>query len=227
MRADMVWKMPEAMSWIEGAAFPVVYLTSYYALNNRAKLKAGETLLVLGAAGGVGLTACEIGAAMGADVIAVASTAEKRALAAKHGARRQIDYGPARLRDSVNELTAGKGADVIYDPVGGDAFGECLRCIAWGGRLLVVGFASGRIASAPANLLLLKGAELRGIRTAGWREQFPHEADVAMQGVLALYGAGKLKPYVSTVLPLEKAPDALKILDGRQATGKVVLDVDA
>jgi len=227
MRADMVWKMPEAMSWIEGAAFPVVYLTSYYALNNRAKLKAGETLLVLGAAGGVGLTACEIGAAMGADVIAVASTAEKRALAAQYGARRQIDYGPARLRDSVNELTGGKGADVIYDPVGGDAFDECLRCIAWGGRLLVVGFASGRIASAPANLLLLKGAELRGIRTAGWREQFPHEADVAMQGVLALYSAGKLRPYVSTVLPLEKAPDALKILDGRQATGKVVLDVDA
>ena len=116
---------------------------------------------------------------------------------------------------------------MIYDPVGGDAFDECLRCIAWGGRLLVVGFASGRIPSAPANLLLLKGAELRGIRTAGWREQFPHEADVAMQGVQALYTAGKLKPYVSTVLPLAKAPEALRILDGRQATGKVVLDVDA
>lgn len=224
-RADLVTPMPDGLPFEEAAAFPVVYATSHYALKTRAALRAGETLLVLGAAGGVGLTAVEIGAALGATVIAAASSAEKLALAAEHGAAHLVDYRADSLRERVKALTGGAGADVIYDPVGGDAFDDALRCVGWGGRILVIGFASGRIPSAPANLLLLKGSELRGVATLTWAEKRPAEFRAAMAELMRWRLEGKLRPEISAVLPLERAAEALAALVERRVTGKIVLAV--
>lgn len=216
-------KMPDNMSYIDGAAFTMTYGTSYYALKQRGELKPGETLLVLGAAGGVGLAAVELGKLMGAKVIAAAGSDEKLELTKKYGAEGLINYSKEKIRDRVKEMTDGKGADVIYDAVGGDAFDEAIRCINWLGRLLVIGFASGRIPSLPANLALLKSCDVRGVFYGAWRARDPKDSARNFQEMLSWYEQGKLKPHVSMTFPLEKAADAMNALLSRKATGKIIL----
>lgn len=217
--------LPEEMGFAEGAAFPVAYGTSHIGLVDRGQLKAGETLLVLGAAGGVGLTAVEIGKALGARVIAAASSPEKLAIARAHGADETIDYAAEDLRARVKEL-APKGVDVVYDPVGGDAFDAALRCMAWDGRIVVVGFASGRIPTVPANLLLVKQIAVTGLYWGAHMRNNPQRLASSLMELLGLYREGKLKPHVSHALPLEDHARAFRLLMERQATGKVVLTND-
>ncbi|MGI4815705.1 MAG: NADPH:quinone oxidoreductase family protein [Janthinobacterium lividum] len=221
--ADRLMAMPAAMSFAEGAAMPMVYGTSLYSLKQRGELKPGETLLVIGAGGGVGLAAVEIGRAMGARVLAAASTEEKRQLARAHGADETIDYTKERLRDAVKRLTDGRGADVIFDPVGGDAFDEAIRSIAWVGRLLIIGFASGRIATLPTNLPLLKNCDVRGVTYGPWRNREPAEGLKNFEQLFDWYRAGKIKPQVTASYPLERTGAALQDIMDRRVTGKIVL----
>jgi len=217
--------MPGNMSYEDGAAFTMTYGTSYYALKQRSSYKLGETLLVTGASGGVGLTAVELGALMGLKVIAAVGSDEKMEICRKYGATLFVNYAKDKMRDKVRDLTGGHGADIIYDPVGGDAFDESIRCIAWYGRLLVIGFASGRIPSLPANLALLKSCDVRGVFYGAWRAREPVEARKNFDDLLKWYGEGKLKPHISMRFPLEKGADAMNALLSRKATGKVVLIV--
>jgi NADPH2:quinone reductase len=217
--------MPANMTFEEGAAFTMTYGTSYYALKQRGDLRPGETLLVLGAAGGVGLTAVELGALMGAKVIAAVGSDEKMEVCRKYGATMFVNYAKEKMRDKVKDLTDGKGADVIYDPVGGDAFDESIRCINWLGRLLVIGFASGRIPSLPANLALLKSCDVRGVFYGAWRAREPEAARQNFTEMFDWVRQGKLKPHISMTFPLEQAPDAMNALLSRKATGKVVIKV--
>ncbi len=216
---------PDAMDAVTAAGFGMVYGTSYHGLKQRAALRPGETLLVLGAAGGVGLTAVELGRLMGARVIAAASSAEKLAVAREYGAAETINYSEASLKDSIKGLTAGRGADVIYDPVGGDLGLEAVRGLAWNGRLLVVGFAGGSIQSIPANLALLKGASIVGVFWGSFREREPEVEAANFRQLFDWYTEGRLKPLVSRTYPLEKAEEALAELRSRRATGKLVLTV--
>ena len=217
--------MPDNMSYEDGSAFTMTYGTSYYALKQRSSYKPGETLLVTGASGGVGLTAVELGALMGLKVIAAVGSDEKMEVCRKYGATMFVNYAKEKMRDKVKELTGGNGADIIYDAVGGDAFDESVRCIAWYGRLLVVGFAAGRIPSLPANLALLKSCDVRGVFYGAWRGREPAEARTNFDELLKWYGEGKLKPHISMRFPLEKGADAMNALLSRKATGKVVLTV--
>lgn len=221
--AGMVFPMPDNMSYEDGAAFTLVYGTSHLALDYRGKLQAGETLLVLGAAGGVGLTAVELGKHMGATVIAAASTEEKLALTREYGADYTINYVEENLRDSVKQITEGRYADVIYDPVGGDAFDTAVRCLANEGRYLVIGFASGRIPEVAANRFLLKNSSLVGVYWGGLSFTKPQVIQNTAQTVLQWYAEGKLKPHIDRTFPLEQAADALNMLASRQAKGKLVL----
>jgi NADPH2:quinone reductase len=217
-------KMPDNMSYIDGAAFTMTYGTSYYALKQRGELKPGETLLVLGAAGGVGLAAVELGKVMGAKVIAAAGSDEKLELTKKFGAESTINYSKEKIRERMKELTEnGRGADVIYDAVGGDAFDEAIRSINWLGRLLVIGFASGRIPSLPANLALLKSCDVRGVFYGAWRARDPKDAAQNFKEMLDWYSQGKIKPHVSMTFPLEKSAEAMQALLSRKATGKIIL----
>lgn len=221
--SELALKMPSKMPFEQGAVFPIVYGTSHVALEHRARLHPGETLLVLGAGGGVGLTAVEIGKLLGARVIAAASSAEKLALASEYGADEVINYVQDDLRQAVKDLTHGKGANVIYDPVGGDMFDAALRSIAWEGRLLVIGFASGRIPEMAVNLALLKNCSVMGTY---WGAYLLHDPSVVLKSFMQLmmwYAEGKLKPYISARYPLEKAADALNALKDRKAKGKQVL----
>jgi NADPH2:quinone reductase len=215
--------MPDAMSYAQAAGFSVTYGTAHIALDHRAKLAPGERLLVLGAGGGVGLATVEVGKAMGATVIAAASDAGKLALAAEHGADHLIDYRAEDMRARVKEITGGKGCDVIFDPVGGDAFDTALRCIAWEGRILAVGFASGRIPKAPANILLVKNCAVVGVYWGAYRRRDPALFRASFDELFAWFGQGKLKPHVSNSYRLDEAAAALNALISRQATGKVVL----
>jgi NADPH2:quinone reductase len=217
--------MPPNMSYEDGSAFTMTYGTSYYALKQRSDYKPGETLLVTGASGGVGLTAVELGALMGLKVIAAVGSDEKIEICRKYGATMFVNYAKEKMRDKVKELTGGNGADIIYDAVGGDAFDESIRCIAWYGRLLVVGFAAGRIPSLPANLALLKSCDVRGVFYGAWRAREPVEARKNFDELLKWYSEGKLKPHISMRFPLEKGADAMNALLSRKATGKVVLTV--
>ncbi len=219
--------IPPGMDYVTAAGFSMVYGTSYHALVQRGRLKAGENLLVLGASGGVGLAAVEIGKALGARVIAAASSPEKLAVAKEHGADELIDYSKEDLKERVKELTGGNGADVIYDPVGGDAFDACLRAINWDGRLLVIGFASGRIPQAPANLPLLKGSSIVGVFWGAFVNRDPKTNFQNFQHLFQLYAEGKIKPHVCRTYPLEQAADALNDLLERRVTGKVVLTPQA
>jgi NADPH2:quinone reductase len=207
------------------AGFTMTYGTSHHALKQRAKLQPGETLLVLGAAGGVGLTAVELGKLMGAKVIAAASSDEKLALTREYGADETINYSTEDLKARVKELTGGRGADVIYDPVG-DRFAEpAFRGIAWNGRYLVVGFAGGAIPSLPLNLALIKGASLVGVFWGAFTQAEPALHNANMAELLAWYEAGKLKPHVSRHFSLDEGPAAIRWMMDRKATGKVVLKV--
>lgn len=224
--AERVYKIPDDMPFEEAAGFPVAYGTSHMALRHRARLEAGETLVVHGASGGVGLTAVEIGAVLGAEIIACASSPEKLALAEKYGASHLIDYSKEDIRERVLEITGKRGANVIYDPVGGDAFDASMRCIAWEGRLLVVGFASGRIPKAPANYILLKNCSLVGVIWGAYLGRDPAVVRSAMEELLGWYGQGKLKPHISATFPLAEAAEAMKSMMARKSTGKIVLTMD-
>lgn len=215
--------MPAAMDFPTAAAFTLTYGTSHHALKDRAQLQPGETLLVLGAAGGVGLAAVELGKAMGARVIAAASSDEKLALCTAHGADATINYAREDLRARIKELTEGRGIDVVYDPVGGDLSEPALRSMAWNGRFLVVGFAAGRIPSLPLNLPLLKGCSIVGVFWGAFTRNEPARNAANLQELLLWWSEGRLKPHVSAVYPLERAVDALNDLLQRRVQGKAVL----
>ncbi|WP_122210107.1 NADPH:quinone oxidoreductase family protein [Pseudomonas viridiflava] len=220
-----VLPIPESMDFTVAAAFSMTYGTSMHALKQRANLQPGETLLVLGASGGVGLAAVEIGKALGARVIAAASSAEKLEVAKNAGADELINYTDTSLKDEIKRLTNGNGADVIYDPVGGDLFDQAIRAIAWNGRLLVVGFASGRIPELPVNLALLKGASVVGVFWGSFAQRQPQDNAANFKQLFAWFEEGKLKPLVSQVYPLERAGEAIDALGGRRAVGKVVISM--
>ena len=220
-----VLPIPAAMDFNTAAAFSMTDGTSMHALRQRGNLQPGETLLVLGASGGVGLAAVEIGKAMGARVIAAASSAEKLAVAKAAGADELINYSESNLKDEIKRLTDGNGADVIYDPVGGDLFDQAVRSIAWNGRLLVVGFASGRIPELPVNLALLKGAAVVGVFWGSFAQRQPQDNAANFQQLFEWFAAGKLKPLVSQVYPLTAAARAIDDLGQRKAVGKVVVQV--
>ena len=217
--------IPDAMDFTIAAGFIITYGTSYHALRQRARLQPGEKLLVLGAAGGVGLTAVEIGQLLGAEVYAAASSAEKLQLAASRGAAHLINYKEQNLREQVLQLTGGRGVDVIYDPVGGDLFNDCLRSVDWGGRILVIGFASGKIQNIPANVPLLKGTSIVGVFWGSFAQREPEANLKNMEELLAWYEQGKLKPCISKTYPLEEAPLAMTALLERRASGKLVVTI--
>ena len=218
-----VVKIPDMMDFVTAASFPVVYGTSHFALTHRGHLKAGETLLVMGAAGGVGLAAVEIGKLMGATVIAAAGSEEKLALTRRYGADHTIDYTTDSIKDRVREITAGRGADVVFDPVGGRAFDEALRATNWEARILVVGFASGTVPSIPANLVLVKNVSVIGVVWGAQMARDPAIVTANLRTLLALYADGKLKPLVSRTFPMVEARDAMNALLSRRLPGKIVL----
>jgi len=217
--------IPTGMDFVSAAAFGLTYATSEHALCDRGELKAGETLLVLGASGGVGIAAIEIGKALGARVIACASTDDKLAVCREHGADDTINYATEDLRERIKAITGGKGADVVYDPVGGTYTELALRSIAWRGRLLVVGFAAGDIPKIPLNLTLLKGCAIVGVFWGEFTRREPQRFLAAMDKLGRWFAEGKLKPHVSGTFPLERAADALAMMAGRNVMGKVVLTV--
>jgi len=215
--------LPEGMDFDTGAAFLYTYETSLHALRDRGRLQAGETLLVLGAAGGVGLAAVEIGKAMGARVIAAASSEDKLALCKERGADEAINYVSENLRGRINELTGQRGVDIVFDPVGGSYTETALRAMAWGGRLLVIGFAAGDIPKIPINLALLKERSIIGVY---WGESIKHDPEGHARNVKQLVewlAAGKVNPVISERVPLSKAADAMKRMFNRQVKGKVVV----
>lgn len=221
--AAMCMPLPDGFSHVDGAAFIMTYATSHHALVDRAQLKAGETVLILGAAGGVGTAAIQIAKAVGARVIAAASTDEKCALCKQLGADETINYSQGNLRDSLKALTGGKGPDVIYDPVGGDLTEQAFRSIAWRGRYLVVGFASGPIPALPLNLALLKGASIVGVFWGDFAKREP-EANAAMMRTLAgWYLAGKIKPVIDRTLHMAELKAAYAHMGSREVMGKLVM----
>ncbi len=218
-----VMPIPEHMDFATAAAFGMTYGTSMHALKQRGQLQPGETLLVLGASGGVGLAAVEIGKAMGARVIAAASSAEKLAVAKAAGADELIDYSQASLKEEFKRLSGGQGVDVISDPLGGELFDQAVRGLAWQGRLLVVGFASGTIAQMAANLVLLKGAAVLGVFWGAFAQRQPEDNAANFRQLFAWHAEGKLKPLVSKTYPLAEAGAAIEQLGQRKAVGKLVV----
>jgi NADPH:quinone reductase len=219
--------LPEGMSFEEGASFILTYGTTDHALRDRAQMQAGETLLVLGAAGGVGVAAIEIGKAMGARVIACASSDEKLAVCRQHGADDVINYASEDLRERIKALTGGKGVDVIYDAVGGPYTEPAFRSIAWRGRHLVIGFAAGDIPKLPLNLALLKGAALVGVFWGDFTRREPQAFAESARQLGRWYREGRLKPHVSATFPLARTAEAMNLLASRQAKGKVVIRIGA
>jgi NADPH:quinone reductase len=216
-------KLPEGLPAETAAATLLTYATSYHALVDRASLAKGETLLVLGAAGGVGLAAVELGKMLGARVIAAASSPDKLALCRAHGADDTIDYSSEDLKERVKDLTKGNGADVVYDPVGGAYAEPALRAIAWQGRYLVVGFAAGEIPRIPLNLTLLKGCQIVGVFWGQFAMRQPAENRKNAERILSWVSEGKLRPHIDEVLPFARAAEALERLERRQVKGKLVL----
>jgi NADPH2:quinone reductase len=217
--------IPGRMSFEDAGAFPVAYISSHVALRWQGRLEPGETLLVLGAAGGVGLTAVEIGKAMGARVIAAASTAEKLAAAQERGADEAINYATEKLRDRVMALTDGKGADVCFDPVGGDLFDAALSSLGWGGRILLIGFVAG-VPQIPANRLLVKHRAALGSSLRYFRWHAPDKLRRSVEELVQWYSEGKLRPLVTHRLPLEQSVEAIRLLTDRKAHGKVVVTME-
>ncbi len=215
--------IPAGMEFATAAAFGLTYATSEHALVDRGALEAGETLLVLGAAGGVGLAAIEIGKILGARVIACASTDGKLAICRDHGADETINYATEDLRERIRALTGGAGANVVYDPVGGSYTELALRSIAWRGRLLVVGFAAGEIPKIPLNLTLLKGCSIVGVFWGDFARREPQHFADAMARLGRWFAEGRLEPHISGTFPLERAADALSLMAARKVVGKVVL----
>ncbi len=218
-----VFPMTDQMDFEAAAALTLTYGTSYHAVADRAELKAGETMLVLGAAGGVGIAAIEIGKALGARVIAAASTDEKLAICKLHGADVLINYTNEDLREAIKKATNGKGPDVIYDPVGGGYTEPAFRSIAWRGRYLVIGFANGEIPKLPLNLPLLKGASVVGVFWGDYARREPEHHMAAMHKLLEWQAAGKIRPHVSATYALEDTAQALIDMASRKVTGKIVI----
>jgi NADPH2:quinone reductase len=216
-------KLPAAVEYATGAATLLTYATTYHALVDRARLRAGESLLVLGAAGGVGIAAVELGKALGAQVIAAASTPEKLAFCSEHGADFGVDYAREDLKERVKSLTRGNGVDVVYDPVGGPYAEPALRSIAWLGRYLVVGFAAGDIPKIPLNLVLLKGCDVQGVFWGSFAMREPTQNRANAERILAWVAEGKLRPHVDACLPFDRAGEALERLERREVKGKLVL----
>jgi NADPH2:quinone reductase len=223
VKAAQALVLPPGLDVAAAATLTVAHGTSLHALRQRAALAPGETLLVLGAAGGVGLAAVELGRRMGARVIAAASSAEKLALAASRGADAVVDYSATKLRDAVRDLTGGRGADVIYDPVGGALGEEALSCIAWNGRLLVVGFASGAIPSYPANRLLLKGASAVGVFWGGFVEREPATNAANFADLWRWFADGEIRPHIARRYALDETPLALREMLDRRLLGKALI----
>jgi NADPH2:quinone reductase len=213
------------MDFKTAAGFAMVYTTSYHALKQRAHIKPGETLLVLGASGGVGMAAVELGKMMGARVIAAASSEEKLEFVSQADPDELLNYGDGELKEKVKALTDGKGADVIYDPVGGNLFDQATRCINWNGRILVVGFTSGRIPEYKANLALLKGASMVGVFLGRFRKEEPEEYEKNFAELLAFYRQGKLKPIITQTFAMEEYVAAFNVFSERRVMGKVVLEI--
>ena len=223
VKSNACFPKPPGMDMVQAAAFLMAYGTSFHALKDRAQLKKGDTLLVLGAAGGVGLTAVELGKQMGAHVIAAASSAEKLEVCQSYGADQVINYTEEDLKTKVKELTAGKGVDVVYDPVGGAFSEQALRATAWNGRYLVVGFAAGDIPKIPLNLPLLKGCQIVGVFWGSFAQQFPGENLQNTMQLIQWFAQGKLRPKIHNTYPLEQAAQALEDIQARRVKGKAVI----
>jgi NADPH:quinone reductase len=219
----IVTPIPDSMDFVTAAAFPVAYGTAHFALTHRARLNGGEVLLVLGASGGVGLAAIEIGKLLGARVIAAASSPEKLAVARQHGADETINYLSESLRDRMRALTDGNGADVVFDPVGGEAFEQSIRAIAWEGRIVVVGFASGDIPKVATNLILVKNFSVLGVVFGEHSWRYPHDTRQRLEKLLQVYASGRLNPRVTRTYPLAQAALALTEMSARRLVGKLVL----
>jgi NADPH2:quinone reductase len=222
-RASQVLPAPAGLSFESAAGICITYFTSMYALKQRAQLSPGETLLVLGAAGGVGTTAVELGRQMGATVIAAASSAEKLELARRLGAEHLVNYATEDLRQRLKEITGGRGVDVVYDPVGGDLAEPALRSTAWGGRYLVIGFASGSIPAVPLNLPLLKGCSIVGVFWGSFAQREPGRQRQNVEELWALFETGKLSPVVGEIHSMHDYAKAFESLEARRARGKVVI----
>jgi len=221
--AAQVVPIPDGLDLDHAAGLCVTYGTSYYALKDRAGLKPGETLAVLGASGGVGIAAVEIGKLMGARVIACASSPEKLAFAKKHGADLGIDYSRDDLKEALRKMTDGRGADVVYDPVGGPYSEPALRATAWEGRFLVVGFAAGDIPKIPLNLVLLRSCDIRGVFWGAWLKREPQAQRALMTDIVKWCAEGKLSAHVHAVYPLAETATALKAISDRKVMGKILL----
>lgn len=222
-KADLCMPLPAGFPFVDAAAFIMIYATSHHALIDRAQLKAGETVLVLGAAGGVGTSAIQIAKAVGARVIAAASTDEKCALCKEIGADETINYSKGDLREAIKAATGGKGPDVIYDPVGGDFAEPAFRSIAWRGRYLVVGFAAGPIPSLPLNLALLKGASIVGVFWGDFARREPRANAAMMQELAGWYAQGKVKPVIDRTMPMAELKAAYAHMGSRGVKGKLVM----
>jgi NADPH2:quinone reductase len=220
-----ITRLPEKMSFEDGAAFYVVYQTGWFGLHRRAKLQSGETLLVHAGAGGVGSAAIQLGKAAGATVIATAGSDEKVAICTKLGADHAINYKTQDFVEEVKKFTGGRGADVVYDPVGGDVYDRSTKCIAFEGRIVIVGFTSGRIAQAATNHLLIKNYSVVGLHWGLYAKRAPELIPLAAKALFELYDAGTIKPYISTRLPLSEAPRAIAMVAAGKSTGKVILTV--
>jgi NADPH2:quinone reductase len=223
VKVERLVQLPDRLDFDRAAGLTVTYGTTVHALKDRAQLKPGETLAVLGAAGGTGLAAVELGKLMGARVIACASSADKLAFARRHGADETVNYGEEDLKEALRRVTDGRGVDVIYDPVGGAYAEAAIRSIAWGGRFLVIGFAAGEIPKLPLNLVLLKGCDVRGVFWGQFTERHPEKHRANMAELVQWCADGKLSAHVHAVYPLEQIADALKALVDRKAMGKILL----
>ena len=224
-RAGSVYPLPDGVDFATGSAFLTTYGTSWYALAERGQLRAGETLVVLGAGGGVGLAAVDIGRALGGRVLAGASSPAKLAEATRLGAAAVVDYSSEDLRSAITAFTEGRGADVVYDPVGGALSEQALRSTAWEGRFLVIGFAAGEIPKIPLNLALLKGCSIVGVFLGSRSMRDPAGHRRSMLELIALWERGELSPFVSQTFPLDQASEALRVLADREAIGKVVVTI--
>ncbi|MDG1988334.1 MAG: NADPH:quinone oxidoreductase family protein [Halieaceae bacterium] len=218
-----VYPMPDGLDFTQAASIGITYFTSYYALKQRANLQSGETMLVLGAAGGVGTSAVELGKLMGAKVIAAASSEEKLEVCRNLGADETINYSETDLKLAIKELTDGKGVDVVYDPIGGDYSEAAIRGMAWNGRYLVIGFASGPIPKIPLNLALLKGCSLVGVFWGRFCGEEPAQHVKNIEELWALFSEGKIKPVITDIYPIERYEEAYGLMINRKARGKVVM----
>lgn len=225
VEVSSVFPMPDSLDFEQGAGICMAYFTSYHALRQKARLQSGETLLVLGAGGGVGSAAVDIARQMGAKVIAAASSEEKLQLAREMGADQTINYTEQSLKNEVKQLTGGRGVDVIYDPVGGELSEMALRCMAWNGRFLVVGFANGAIPRIPLNLVLLKSCEITGVSWGDFSKKQPEDFRQNIKELWALFKGGSLAPLVAESFPLGDYELAYKCLSERRARGKVILNI--